>query len=88
MGKTKDDSLASEYKKQTETLQKEKAKLTEELKKKNEEFTAYRKQRISEDKQARESKGNWESKERKYQQDIAGYKSEIESQRAEMEIME
>merc|ERR1711933_354445 len=79
IGQSGDEKLSAQFKEQTQKLQSEKAKLQEELKKKDKEFMDYRKARNVEDQQNRQNKGDWESKERKYQQELSGLKSQIKT---------
>merc|ERR1712228_113797 len=79
IGQSSDAKLSDQFKAQIGKLQKEKDALQSELDTKDKEFTEYRKSRIDDDKQNRQIKGDWESKERKYQQEISGFKSQIKT---------
>merc|ERR1712173_428943 len=79
IGQSSDAKLSDQFKAQVKKLQTDKDALQAELDKKDKEFTEYRKNRIDDDKQNRQIKGDWESKERKYQQEINGFKSQIKT---------
>merc|ERR1711933_496346 len=79
IGQSSDAKLSDQFKAQVKKLQTDKDALQAELDKKDKEFTEYRKSRIDDDKQNRQIKGDWESKERKYQQEINGFKSQIKT---------
>ena len=69
----------AEYKKRYEEVRKDNQRLEEQLRIKDEIFRESRKTIIRKDSKARQSKGDWESKEREYQEEIAGYKSQIDT---------
>merc|ERR1712130_963754 len=79
IGQKADGQKAEQFKQQTLKLQQEKEALNAELMKQQKEFTEYRKSRIDDDKQNRQIKGDWESKERKYQQEINGLNTQIKT---------
>merc|ERR1712129_669006 len=79
IGQSSDAKLSDQFKTQVKKLQTDKDALQAELDKKDKEFTEYRKNRIDDDKQNRQIKGDWESKERKYLQEINGFKSQIKT---------
>merc|ERR1712228_634371 len=79
IGQSSDAKLSEQFKAQIGKLQNDKDALQSELDTKDKEFTEYRKSRIDDDKQNRQIKGDWESKERKYQQEINGFKSQIKT---------
>merc|ERR1712228_647707 len=64
IGQSSDAKLSEQFKAQIGKLQSDKDSLQQELDKKDKEFTEYRKNRIDDDKQNRQIKGDWESKEK------------------------
>merc|ERR1712228_290902 len=62
IGQSSDAKLSEQFKAQIGKLQNDKDSLQQELDKKDKEFTEYRKNRIDDDKQNRQIKGDWESK--------------------------
>jgi len=79
IGTSSEDKMSSQLKVELEKLRDERTKLQDEIRAKEKEFSDYRKTRIEEEKQLRDTKGDWESSERKYKQEISGYKSQIDA---------
>merc|ERR1719361_488939 len=88
IGVSSDEKLSAQYKEEMTKLQTEKERLQSEFAKKDKEFTDYMRQRVEEDKLNRQSKGDWEQKERKYKQEVSGLKSQIETEKSLRQTLE
>merc|ERR1711879_1113225 len=79
IGASSDEKLSAQFKEEIVKLQAENERLQSEVTKKENDFKEYKKKRVEEDKQNRQSKGDWEQRERKMKQEISSLKSEIET---------
>jgi len=77
--KKHDEKMSEVNKEQLLKLQEERTKLQGKVKEEKRKYTELRQSKVADEQQSRQSKGEWESKERDFKQQLNGLKSQIET---------